>query len=92
MAGAVTPAGRPAGESASLYPSCKRRDAAEVTDIRWHKSSYSEQAANCLELTVVDGEALVRESDEPDAVVRTTRAELAAFLAGAKAGGFDELL
>ncbi|MFI8090900.1 DUF397 domain-containing protein [Streptomyces sp. NPDC086080] len=63
-----------------------------MTDIRWHKSSYSEQAGNCLELAVADGEVLVRESDAPNAVVRTTRAKLAAFLAGAKAGEFDELL
>ncbi|MEU3143613.1 MULTISPECIES: DUF397 domain-containing protein [unclassified Streptomyces] len=61
-------------------------------DIQWRKSSYSEQAGNCLELAVVDGQVLVRESDEPDVVVRTTRAKLAAFLAGAKAGEFDELL
>lgn len=61
-------------------------------DIQWRKSSHSEQAGNCLELAVVDGQVLVRESDEPDVVVRTTRAKLAAFLAGAKAGEFDELL
>ncbi|MFJ9667263.1 DUF397 domain-containing protein [Streptomyces sp. NPDC101219] len=61
-------------------------------DIQWRKSSYSEQAGNCLELAVIDGQVLVRESDEPDVVVRTTRAKLAAFLAGAKAGEFDELL
>ncbi|TQL21238.1 DUF397 domain-containing protein [Streptomyces sp. SLBN-134] len=61
-------------------------------DIQWRKSSYSEQAGNCLELAVADGQVLVRESDEPDVVVRTTRAKLAAFLAGAKAGEFDEFL
>ncbi|MEU2991990.1 DUF397 domain-containing protein [Streptomyces griseoincarnatus] len=61
-------------------------------DIQWRKSSYSEQSGNCLELAVVDGQVLVRESDDPDVVVRTTRAKLAAFLAGAKAGEFDELL
>lgn len=61
-------------------------------DIQWRKSSYSEQSGNCLELAVVDGVVLVRESDEPDAVIRTTRAKLAAFLAGAKAGEFDDLL
>lgn len=61
-------------------------------DIQWRKSSYSEQSGNCLELAVVDGQVLLRESDEPDVVVRTTRAKLAAFLAGAKAGEFDELL
>ncbi|CQR62826.1 DUF397 domain-containing protein [Streptomyces leeuwenhoekii] len=61
-------------------------------DMRWRKSSYSEQSGNCLEIAVVDGQVLVRESDDPDVVVRTTRAKLAAFLAGAKAGEFDDLL
>ncbi len=60
--------------------------------MRWRKSSYSEQSGNCLEIAVVDGQVLVRESDDPDVVVRTTRAKLAAFLAGAKAGEFDDLL
>ncbi|WP_241741241.1 DUF397 domain-containing protein [Streptomyces sp. L2] len=61
-------------------------------DIPWRKSSYSEQSGNCLELAVLDGQVLVRESDDPAVVVTTTRAKLAAFLAGAKAGEFDDLL
>ncbi|GAA0924530.1 DUF397 domain-containing protein [Streptomyces thermoalcalitolerans] len=61
-------------------------------DIQWRKSSYSEQSGNCLELATAGDLVLVRESDEPDVVVRTTRAKLAAFLAGAKAGEFDDLL
>ncbi|NEY35359.1 DUF397 domain-containing protein [Streptomyces sp. PRKS01-65] len=61
-------------------------------DMRWRKSSYSEQSGNCLEIAVVDGQVLVRESDDPGVVIRTTRAKLAAFLAGAKAGEFDDLL
>ncbi|WP_437046162.1 DUF397 domain-containing protein [Streptomyces sp. enrichment culture] len=60
--------------------------------MRWRKSSYSEQSGNCLEIAVVDDQVLVRESDDPGVVVRTTRAKLAAFLAGAKAGEFDDLL
>ncbi|WP_405778444.1 DUF397 domain-containing protein [Streptomyces sp. NBC_00859] len=61
-------------------------------EIHWRKSSFSEQAGNCLELAVVDGDVLVRESDDPAVVVRTTPAKLAAFLAGAKSGEFDELV
>ncbi|MET7291529.1 DUF397 domain-containing protein [Streptomyces griseoloalbus] len=56
-----------------------------MTDTPWHQASYSEQAANCLQSAAVDGDVLVRESDEPDTVVRTTRAKLTAFLAGVKA-------
>jgi hypothetical protein len=61
-------------------------------EIQWRKSSYSEQSGNCLELAVVGGQILVRESDEPGVVVSTTPAKLAAFLAGAKAGEFDDLV
>jgi len=61
-------------------------------EIQWRKSSYSEQSGNCLELAVVGGQILVRESDEPDVVVSTTPAKLAAFLAGAKDGEFDDLV
>ncbi|MEU9188523.1 DUF397 domain-containing protein [Streptomyces sp. NPDC048484] len=61
-------------------------------EIQWHKSSYSEQSGNCLELAVVDGQVLLRESDDPGVVVSTTPAKLAAFLAGARAGEFDELV
>ena len=61
-------------------------------EIQWRKSSYSEQSGNCLELAVVDGQVLVRESDDPGVVVSTTPAKLAAFLAGAKAGEFDDIV
>ncbi|WP_033322187.1 DUF397 domain-containing protein [Streptomyces yerevanensis] len=61
-------------------------------EIQWRKASYSEQSGNCLELAVVDGQILVRESDEPGVVVSTTPAKLAAFLAGAKARKFDDLM
>ncbi|MHB0908373.1 DUF397 domain-containing protein [Streptomyces argenteolus] len=59
--------------------------------VQWRKSSFSEQSGNCIELAVVDGGVLVRESDDPEVIVRTTPAKLAAFLAGAKAGEFDDL-
>ncbi|WP_328732234.1 DUF397 domain-containing protein [Streptomyces caniferus] len=60
--------------------------------IEWRKSSFSEQGDNCVELAVHKGEILVRESDIPDVIVRTTPEKLRAFLAGAKAGEFDSLL
>ncbi|WSX29534.1 DUF397 domain-containing protein [Streptomyces sp. NBC_00984] len=61
-------------------------------EIQWRKSSFSEQSGNCLELAVVGGGVLVRESDDPAVVIRTTAAKLAAFLEGAKAGEFDDLV
>ncbi|MCX4975006.1 DUF397 domain-containing protein [Streptomyces sp. NBC_00620] len=62
-------------------------------EIQWQKSSFStDSEGNCLELATQGDEILVRESDNPDVVIRTTRAKLSAFLAGAKASEFDHLL
>ncbi|MFJ2442431.1 MULTISPECIES: DUF397 domain-containing protein [unclassified Streptomyces] len=61
--------------------------------IQWRKSSKSGEhdQAECLELAEYDGEILMRESDNPDVVIRTTRAKLRAFLGGAKEGEFDDM-
>ncbi|MFE2845154.1 DUF397 domain-containing protein, partial [Streptomyces scopuliridis] len=47
-------------------------------DIQWRKSSKSSGAEgnNCLELAEHDGEILMRESDNPDVIIRTTPAKL----------------
>ncbi|MEV0274768.1 DUF397 domain-containing protein [Streptomyces sp. NPDC050610] len=59
-------------------------------DVQWLKSSFSDQPeGNCLELASCEGDILMRESDDPSVVVKTTSAKLRAFLAGAKAGEFD---
>ncbi|MFD5976895.1 DUF397 domain-containing protein [Streptomyces bacillaris] len=62
-------------------------------DIQWRKSSKSSNAEgnNCLELAEHNGEILLRESDDPGVVIRTTPARLRALLDGAKAGEFDDL-
>lgn len=60
-------------------------------EISWRKSSFSADTGNCVELASRDGEVLLRESDEPGVVVRTTPEKLRAFLAGVKAGEFDHL-
>ncbi|WHM41205.1 DUF397 domain-containing protein [Streptomyces sp. BPTC-684] len=61
-------------------------------EIQWRKSSFStDSEGNCLELAEVDGEILLRESDQSDVIVRTSRAKLRAFLLGAQAGEFDYL-
>ncbi|MER8073565.1 DUF397 domain-containing protein [Streptomyces sp. NPDC094034] len=62
-------------------------------DIQWRKSSKSSDAEgnHCLQLAEHDGQILMRESDNPDVVIRTTRAQLRAFLDGAKQGEFDNL-
>lgn len=64
-----------------------------MVEIQWRKSSKSSNAegSDCLELAEHGGEILLRESDNPDVIVRTTRAKLRAFLGGAKEGEFDDL-
>ncbi|MER0447588.1 DUF397 domain-containing protein [Streptomyces sp. Edi4] len=61
-------------------------------EIQWQKSSFSTDAeGNCLELARVGDEVLLRESDNGDVIVRTSRQKLLAFLQGAQAGEFDAL-
>ncbi|MEV5924573.1 DUF397 domain-containing protein [Micrococcus luteus] len=62
-------------------------------EIQWRKSTKSSGAEgnNCLELAEFGGEILMRESDNPDVVIRTSRVKLRAFLGGAKDGEFDDL-
>ncbi|MFB7911220.1 DUF397 domain-containing protein [Kitasatospora sp. NPDC056076] len=55
----------------------------------WQKSSYSGSNSDCVEVRTADGFIELRESDEGDVILRTTRLNLAAFLQGAKAGEFD---
>ncbi|KOU04655.1 hypothetical protein ADK86_08340 [Streptomyces sp. NRRL F-5755] len=57
----------------------------------WQKSSYSEPEGNCVELRRHGSSIELRESDNPDAVISTTREKLAALIAGVKGGGFDHL-
>ncbi|MFF2081015.1 DUF397 domain-containing protein [Kitasatospora sp. NPDC058162] len=58
----------------------------------WQKSSYSGASDNCVEVRSIDGLLEVRESDQGDVIVRTTRRSLADFLQSAKAGEFDHLV
>ncbi|MGH9151148.1 MAG: DUF397 domain-containing protein [Acidimicrobiales bacterium] len=63
-----------------------------TTTLRWRKSSYSGQNGDCVELADLGATVAVRDSKDPTGpVLAFTRTELAAFLAGAKAGEFDDL-
>jgi hypothetical protein len=58
----------------------------------WRKSSFSGSSGTCVEIARVDEGVLVRNSTRPDDVTLAfTRSELAAFVAGCKAGEFDDL-
>lgn len=65
----------------------------ELRERDWRKSSFSSINGNCVELAPLpEGGVAVRDSkDRKGPILRFTRAEWAAFLAGMDAGEFDEL-
>nr|WP_176662453.1 DUF397 domain-containing protein [Saccharomonospora azurea] len=66
---------------------------ADVLDVAWRKSSYSGAMGNCVEVArLASGDVAVRNSRDPRGPALVyTQAEIAAFLAGAKEGEFDDL-
>ncbi|BBJ41987.1 hypothetical protein SSPO_047050 [Streptomyces antimycoticus] len=64
-----------------------------MSDLTWQKSSFSEAAAaNCVELAAAPDGIRIRESDEPDTVLRTSPAPLGALIRSVKAGRLDHTL
>ena len=68
--------------------------ASSLTDVAWKKSRYSNPNGECVEVAVLPtGEIAIRNSRYPSGPALVyTRAEIAAFLAGAKDGEFDHVL
>lgn len=66
----------------------------DLTGVQWHKSRYSGAVGNCVEVASLDsGEIAVRNSRFPSGPALVyTQEELAAFVAGAKDGEFDEFV
>jgi hypothetical protein len=62
-------------------------------EVTWRKSRASNPSGSCVEVSALpNGEIAVRNSRHPSGpALIYTRAEIAAFLAGAKAGEFDDL-
>lgn len=62
--------------------------------VDWRRSRWSGAVGNCVEVaTLASGEIAVRNSRFPSGpALIYTRAEMAAFLAGAKDGEFDDVL
>ncbi|WP_432252833.1 DUF397 domain-containing protein [Streptomyces sp. HNM1019] len=59
----------------------------------WRESSFSEdQGDNCVELAAAGNGIRIRESDGPDAVVRTTPAALGVFIRTVKTGRLDQVV
>ena len=68
--------------------------ATALAEVTWQKSQQSNPNGACVEVALLpDGEIAVRNSRFPTGPALVyTRAEKAAFLAGAKAGEFDNVL
>jgi len=66
---------------------------ADLTHAVWIKANASNQNGTCVELAALADGVAMRDSKNPDLpALRYTRDELAAFIAGAKAGEFDHLV
>jgi hypothetical protein len=67
--------------------------AAELGELPWRKSRASNPSGNCVEVAALPGGAIaMRNSRYPAGpALIWTRAELAAFLAAARNGDFDDL-
>lgn len=68
--------------------------AARLAATTWRKSTHSGQIGNCIEATSLDsGDIALRNSRYPSgAILIFSRDEMAAFLAGAKNGEFNEVV
>ncbi len=67
---------------------------AELSTVTWRKSRRSNPYGDCVELArLASGEIAVRNSRDPSGpALIYTRAEIEAFIGGAKDGDFDDLI
>lgn len=65
--------------------------ASSLSGVEWIKSARSNQSGNCVEVAQLpDGSVAVRNSRHPEGPALVyTRAEITAFVEGAKDGDFD---
>ncbi|HTP16570.1 MAG TPA: DUF397 domain-containing protein [Streptosporangiaceae bacterium] len=68
--------------------------ATQLQGAAWRKSRHSNPSGNCVELAdLPDGSVAIRNSRHPSGpALVCTRAELTAFLLGAKDGEFDDMI
>jgi hypothetical protein len=67
---------------------------AQLRQVRWQKSRYSNSQGSCVEMALLPGgDIAVRNSRDPNGpALIYTQAEIQALLQGAKDGDFDNLL
>ncbi|MEV0223990.1 DUF397 domain-containing protein [Streptomyces sp. NPDC050704] len=52
-----------------------------MPELTWQKSSYSAEAANCVYVAATPTETVhLRESDDPEIILSTTRARMSALI------------
>jgi len=68
--------------------------ASDLRDVAWRKSRHSNSQGTCVEFASLPGGGIaLRNSRHPDSpALIYTRAEVEAFIRGAKDGEFDDLL
>lgn len=67
-----------------------RPDELDFSGVAWEKSPFSSGGNNCVEFGTVGEYVALRDSKNPEQTPLVyTRGEIAALLAGAKAGAFD---
>jgi hypothetical protein len=67
------------------------RTAAELEGVRWRKSSFS-TTGECVVVAEAGGEVALRNSNRPDeGTLLVERGGIANWIAGVKAGEFDDL-
>lgn len=63
-----------------------------LSTVKWLKSSLSNGQGVCVEVAEIGDEIAVRDSKNPNGPhLRFARSEIAAWIAGCKAGEFDDL-
>jgi Domain of unknown function (DUF397) len=77
-----------------MYQAYNGMSASLLRELAWLKSQASNPSGNCVEMAELpDGAIAVRNSRFPDGpALLYTRAEIDAFIKGAKDGDFDEIV